>query len=159
MLPVNLRIDREGKIFVYLRKAKTVVEMETELILDVDHAGRWMRGIEMLGSVDFDLATAVKPFNPRRPLESDKVGVTYDPEANAAFFYLSMKGPAARIRKDDPKFKYSHSITPMARIGLDEQGGLVWVSFLPEVGNGNPADFLARVDAPVDNTTNGQNEK
>ena len=70
-----------------------------------------------------------------------------------------MKGPAARIRKDDPKFKYSHSITPMARIGLDEQGGLVWVSFLPEVGNGNPADFLARVDAPVENTTNGQNEK
>ena len=116
MLPVNLRIDRDRKILVYLRKAETAVEMETELILDVDHAGRWMRGIEMLESVDFDLATAVKPFKPRRPLESDKVGVTYDPEANAAFFYLSMKGPAAGICKDDPKFKYSHSITPMGAL-------------------------------------------
>jgi len=154
MLTVRLRIEHEGKITVYLRNAETASEMEDEVNLDVDHAGHWFRGIEILGSVGFDLARAVRPFNPKRPLEAGRVGVTYDEEANAAFFYMKMKtlppGIAAR---------YSHSITPPARFGLDKQGGLVWISFSTEEANESPEDFLALVDAPVERTITGQNAK
>ena len=73
-----------------------------------------MRGIEILESVGFNLARAVMPFNPKCPLEAGGVGVTYDGEANAAFFYVRMKAlPAASA------VRYSHSITPPARFGFD----------------------------------------
>jgi hypothetical protein len=154
MLPINIKIERGGTIRVFLRGGEATAESEDEVILDVDHAGHWMRGIEILGSVGFDLARAVRPFNPKRPLEAGRVGVTYDEEANAAFFYMRMKTLPPGIAP-----KYAHSITPPALFGLDQQGGLVWVSFSSEEANESPEDFLAFVDAPVERETTGPNTK
>jgi uncharacterized protein YuzE len=144
MLPVSLRIEREGNIKVYLRDAETATEVDDEVILDVDHSGHWIRGIEIIGGVAFDLARAVRPFNPKRPREAGRHGVSYDADANAAFFYIEMRplhaGSAAT---------YSHSITPPARFGLDKQGGLIWISFSSKEGNESVEDFLALLDARV----------
>ena len=145
MLPMTLKIEPDGTVKVFLRDVEATAEMEDEVILDVDHAGHWIRGIEILESVGFDLARAVMPFNPKRPLEAGGVGVTYDGDANAAFFYVKMKAmPAASA------VRYSHSITPPARFGVDKQGGLVWVSFSAKEANENSEDFLSLVDAPVE---------
>jgi hypothetical protein len=46
--------------------------------------------------------------------------------------------------------RYSHSISPPARFGLDRQGGFIWVSFYVTEANDNPEDFLAFVDAPIE---------
>jgi len=142
-MPITFRIEPDGVVRVLLRAVEVASEIDDEVILDVDHEGHWLRGIEILESVGFDLAQAVKPFNPKRPQEAAGVGVTYDAEANAAFFHLRMRtlplGKATR---------YSHSITPAARFGLDKQGGLVWISFSVKEANANPEDFLSLVDAP-----------
>lgn len=142
MLPVSIRIAHEGMITVHLRNAETVCEMDDEVILDVDHAGRWIRGIEIIESVGFDLARAVRPFNPKSPGEGHRAGVTYDEQANAAFFYITMK-----TSTDGIAAKYSHSITPSARFGLDKQGGLLWISFSAKEANASPEGFLDLVDA------------
>jgi hypothetical protein len=147
MFPTSIKIERDGKITVHLRNAETASEMDDEVILDVDHAGRWIRGIEVIGSVGFDLAGAVKPFKPKSPSEARGFGVTYDEDANAGFFHVRMAFPSG------VPSKYAHSITPPARFGLDEQGGFVWVTFSAEEANKNPWDFLAFVDAPVERET------
>jgi uncharacterized protein YuzE len=152
MLPINIRIESDGVIRVFLRSVEAKTQVEEEVILDVDHAGHWIRGIEILGSVGFDLARAVRPFSPKRPLEAGRVGVTYDEEANAAFFYMQMKALPPGVAAN-----YSHSITPPADFGLDEHGGLVWVSFSSQEANNSPEDFLALVDASVERTMTGQN--
>jgi hypothetical protein len=149
MLPIGIRIEHDGKITVHLRNAETTSEMDDEVILDVDHAGHWLRGIEVLESVGFDLARAVRPFDPKRPSEAGGVGVTYDEEANAAFFHVKMTLPSGTAPR------YAHSITPPARFGLDRQGGFVWVTFSAQEANENPEDFLAFVDAPVEKEPTG----
>lgn len=79
------------------------------------------------------------------------MGVTYDEQANAAFFYFSMKTPAFRgLNTRD--FKYSHSITPDARFGFDSEAGLVWVRFRLEDENANVHNFVSLIDAPVEDT-------
>lgn len=55
-MPYTVRIDPDGTIKVFLRDVEATEEMEDEVILDVDHAGHWIRGIEILESVGFDLA-------------------------------------------------------------------------------------------------------
>jgi uncharacterized protein YuzE len=149
MLPISIKIEHDGKITVQLRSAETASEMDDEVILDVDHGGHWIRGIEVLGSVGFDLARAVKPFEPKTPSEASRTGVSYDRDANAAFFYLQMAFPAGIAPR------YAHSITPAARFGLDRQGGFVWVSFSAQEANENPDDFLEFLDAPVERETTG----
>src|SRR3954452_16393778 len=92
VLPIRIILDSDDSVTVHLRDNETVRTVRSEAILDVNHAGRWIRGIELVGGVDFNLVRAVMPFKPRRPL-SESEGVTYDEEANAAFIYISMKSP------------------------------------------------------------------
>jgi tetrahydromethanopterin S-methyltransferase subunit B len=147
MLPVSVEIEHDGKITLHLRNAETASEINDEVILDVDHAGHWIRGIEVLGSVDFDLAGAVKPFEPKTPSEANRTGVCYDTGANAAFFYMQMTFPAGVAPR------YAHSITPDARFGLDREGGFVWVSFSAQEATQNPEDFLAFLEVPIKRET------
>src|SRR5689334_11985810 len=123
MLPIRIVLDSDDSVTVHLRVNQTVRTVRSEAILDVDHAGRWIRGIELLGSIDFNLARAVMPFKPRRPLLSKSESVTYDEEADAAFIYIPMKPPATDLL--DTPFRYSHSITPEAEFAFDADGGLV----------------------------------
>jgi hypothetical protein len=148
VLPLRLIIGSDQLLSVVLRDGKAVRRVRSEAILDVNHAGRWIRGIEILGSTDFNLARAVKPFNPRRPLSSQSGGVTYDEDANAAFVYLSIKPPSSS--SFESASRYSHSITPEAEFGFDADGGLLWLRFSPRDANTSAADFVALIDAPVE---------
>ena len=155
MIPVLFKVEADKQLTVYLREARTTSEEDDEAIVDVNHDGRWIRGLELLGGGDFNLARAVKPFHPNRPSEAGRIGVTYDEEANAAFFYFSMKTLPAPPSIDTPDFKYSHSITPDARLGFDDEGGLVWVRFRPEEANASVLDFVSLIAAPVEDTELG----
>jgi|GEM_PF-922802 uncharacterized protein YuzE len=155
MIPVFFKVEPDKQLTVYLREARTTSEKDDDAIVDVNHDGRWIRGLELLGGGDFDLARAVKPFHPKRPSEAGRMGVTYDEEANAAFFYFSMKALSTAPGIDTPDFKYSHSITPDARFGFDDEGGLVWVRFRPEEANASVQDFVSLIEAPVDDTEIG----
>jgi hypothetical protein len=155
VIPVLFKVEPDKRLTVYLREARTASEKDDEAIVDVNHDGRWIRGLELLGGGDFDLARAVKPFHPQRPSEAGRIGVTYDEEANAAFFYFSMKMVPTPPGIDRPDFKYSHSITPEARFGFDDDGGLVWVRFRPEEANTNVQDFVSLIEAPVEDSESG----
>ena len=149
MIPASFKVEPNKQVTVVLRKARTAFEKDGEAIVDVNHDGRWIHGLELLGSVDFNLARAVRPFQPKPP-DAERIGVTYDEEADAAFFYFSMRPLPTPSGIDAPDFKYSHSITPDARFGFDEEGGLVWVRFSPAKANAKVQDFLALVDAPIE---------
>ena len=148
MLPTRIILNSDGLVTVYLREAQLARTVRTEVILDVNHAGRWIRGIEFLGHQDFNLERAVKPFSPRKPLSGEVGGVTYDDEANAAFIYFSMK--SAIVNLPETALKYSHSITPEAELALDSEGGLLWLRFSPRDANESAADFVSLIHAPVE---------
>jgi hypothetical protein len=151
VLPTRIILDSDELVTVYLRDAQSARTVCSEAILDVNSAGRWIRGIELLGGVDFNLEKAVKSFNPRRPLSGESSGVTYDEEANAAFIYFSMKSPV--IYLPETALKYSHSITPIAELAFDSEGGLLWLRFSPREANKSSADFVSLINAPVEHVT------
>jgi hypothetical protein len=155
VIPVFFKVEPDKRLTVYLREARTVSEEDGEAIVDVNHDGRWIRGLELLGGSDFNLQRAVKPFHPKRPFEAGRSGVTYDEEANAAFFYFSMNTLPTPSGIDTADFKYSHSITPEARFGFDDEGGLVWARFRPEEANANVQDFVSLIEAPVEDAASG----
>ena len=155
MIPVLFKVESDKQLTVYLREARSVCEKDGEAIVDVNHDGRWIRGLELLGSGDFNLARAVKPFHPKHPSEAGRSGVTYDEDANASFFYFSMKAPLTPPSISTPDFKYSHSITPDVRFGFGDDGGLIWVRFRPEEANADVQDFVSLIEAPVEEPGSG----
>jgi hypothetical protein len=155
VIPVLFKIEPDKQLTVYLREAPAATEKDGEAIVDVNHDGRWIHGLELLGSGDFNLERAVKPFHPKRPSEAGQSGVTYDEGADAAFFYFSMRTLPTPRGRDTPDFKYSHSITPEARFGFDDGGGLVWMRFRAEEANASVQDFVSLIDAPVEDAESG----
>jgi hypothetical protein len=76
---------------------------------------------------------ATKPFHPELP-DSSKVhrrkpAVTFDPEADAAFFYLEYSAEIMNCSAEDwaRLMKVSHGVNPTSTYGLDADGGLVWI--------------------------------
>jgi uncharacterized protein YuzE len=126
--------QNEHSLCVLLRRNIDVMqERRGEIILDLNHSGNWVRGFEIVGGfVPFSVDKAVRPFNPVQPvsLNSDKSGtVTYDPEADAAFFYLQYAPWVASLSPSEQSQleSVSHSVNPTAIYGLDKSGGLVLV--------------------------------
>jgi len=148
VLPIRIILNSNDSVTVHLRDNQVVRTVRSEAILDVNHAGRWIRGIELVGGADFNLARAVKPFKPRRPLLTKSDGVSYDEEANAAFINFSMKSPDTG--SVETALKYSHSITPDAEFAFDSEDGLVWLRFSPRDANTSSADFVSLIDAPIE---------
>ena len=96
MIPASFRVEPDKQVTVVLRKARTAFEKDGEAIVDVNHDGRWIHGLELLGSVDFNLARAVRPFQPKPPFDAERIGVTCDEEADAAIFlFLNETAPNA----------------------------------------------------------------
>ena len=153
MLPTRIILDSDELVTVQLRDVQSARTVRSEAILDVNNAGRWIRGIELLGGVGFNLETAVKPFNPRRALSGELGGVTYDEEADAAFIYFSMKSPLTHV--PETALKYSHSITPNAELAFDSEGGLVGLRFSPQDANKSAADFVSLINAPIEHFSGG----
>lgn len=119
---------------VRLSDAAMKSERTGDVIADVNRAGNWIRGLELLGSAGFSLERALSPFNPKPRAASVRsslaeLAVTYDGEADAGFLYLPYASPAS-VEHDPLLLKSSRSIEDeSATFGLRADGGLVWVRF------------------------------
>jgi hypothetical protein len=106
-----------------------------------------VRGFEIVGGfVPFSIAKAVSPFAPVRPMPPsipEPGTVTYDPAADAAFFYLDYDPTFNQLTPEErvELQTVSHSVSPIAVYGLDESGGLVWIE-VPLGDLASPDRFL-----------------
>ncbi len=119
-----------------VRLSDAAVERECfgDVIADVNRAGNWIRGLELLGTAGFSLERALAPFNPKlraasvRSVQAE-LAVTYDGEADAGFLYLPYASPAS-VEHDPMLLECSHSIEDdSATFGLAADKGLVFVRF------------------------------
>jgi hypothetical protein len=132
---VKILANNDGKVLLKLRDTAPVVQKPAEVILDLSVQGHWIRGFEMIGGMlDFSLQTAVVPFCAKSPVVGvsvggDRLSVTYDAEADAAYFYVpySSRFRALPNLQREKMTKYSHSINPTASCAFDGSGGLVSV--------------------------------
>jgi hypothetical protein len=119
---------------VRLSDASVEHECTGDVIADMNRAGNWIRGLEVLGTAGFSLERALASFNPKLRADSVRsaqaeLTVTYDPEADAGFLYLPYASPAS-VEHDSALLEYSHSIEDeSAAFGLSADDGLVWVRF------------------------------
>lgn len=119
---------------VRLSDAPVGRECSGDVIADVNRAGNWIRGLEVLGTAGFSLERALAPFNPQPRATSTRSNqaelvVTYDGEADAGFLYLPYASLAS-VEHDPALLEYSHSIEDdSAAFGLSADNGLVWVRF------------------------------
>ena len=151
MLPTRITLHGDGWLILHLREAQPARTVSREVVLDVNDAGRWVRGIELLGGAEFDLARAVGPLHPRKTLGEESSGVVYHEEANAAFLYFSMRSPPPEV--PEKALKHSRSITADAELAFDSAGGLVWLRFSPRHTTSSLADFVSLIDAPLERFT------
>jgi|SRR5579884_1517574 len=104
--------DASGNVLVQLRDGEAAVERRGEIIVDLNHDGHWIRGFEVIGGMmDFSLSAATKPFL------SSRLGglrVTYDEEADAAYFYLPYNRRFTKLSQHERQSAetYSHSVNP-----------------------------------------------
>jgi hypothetical protein len=131
-----------GNVLVQLRDGQVAVERRGEIIIDLNHEGHWIRGFEVIGGMmGFSLKAATKPF-----LSGKLSGlrVTYDEEADAAYFYLPYGRRFAKLRRDEQQSAetYSHSVNPTGLYRFDAQDGLVSVVIPTADAVKNVDDFL-----------------
>ena len=144
MLPRCINIGHDASVKAILREGAAVRVLHSEAIIDITHDGRWLRGIELIGGVDFNLEKAIKPFIPKWPLSRRSSDVSYDGQADAAFLYFKMKE-----QKGDKALRYSHSMTPDAEFAFDARDGLLWIRFSAAEENSNAVDFVSLIDTTV----------
>ncbi|PYV63313.1 MAG: hypothetical protein DMG97_38045 [Acidobacteria bacterium] len=91
---MRILADEIGNVLLQLRDYPSAVQKSAEVVIDLSPQGNWIRGFEMIGGMfDFSLRKAVEPFRAKQPELGEESGgetfkVTYDPEADAAYFYL-----------------------------------------------------------------------
>jgi len=147
VLPIRITLNPDNSVTVHLRDSQAVTTIRHEATLDVNRDGRWVMGIELMGGA-FDLAKAVEPFMPRRPLAGQSGGVTYDKQANAAYIYVPTKSEKTGLIDTD--MKYWESVCLETEFGLDSKGGLVWLRFSTRDANISSAEFVSLIAAPVE---------
>ncbi len=131
-----------GNVLVQLRDTHVAIERRGEIIIDLNHEGHWIRGFEVVGGMmEFSLKAATKPFL------TGKLGglrVTYDEEADAAYFYLPYGRRFTKLRRDEQQSAetYSHSVNPTGLYRFDSQDGLVSVVIPTADAVKNVDDFL-----------------
>ena len=151
MLPARITLNSKECLTVHLREAQLARRAGCKVVVDVNEVGQWIRGIKLLASHEFDLASGVRPFNSQKPLGRESSVVTYDDRAGAAFLHFSMKSPDTNSPQTD--LKRSRSINSEAELALDLQGGLIWLRFSPGDANVSSADFVSLIDAPLERFT------
>jgi hypothetical protein len=147
----RLVAENADVVLLYLRDdIQATQQKQGEAILDLNRSGNWVRGLEMIGGfVPFSLAKAVSPFSPVRPAfpkRSEPGTVTYDAEADAAFFYLEYDSDfhSLTLQEQAELNLVSHSVNPTVVYGLDDLGGLIWVR-IPLADLAGPADQFLRL--------------
>ncbi len=119
--------DAGGSVHIQLRDGEVAIERRGEIIVDLNRDGHWIRGFEVIGGMmDFSLSVATKPF-----LSAKQGGlrVTYDGEADAAYFYIPYNRRFTKLKRDEQQSAetYSHSVNPTGLYRFDAQGGLLSV--------------------------------
>ena len=157
---MKILVDNAGNVLLQLRDCSPAAKKAAEVIIDLSSQGNWIRGFEMVGGMfDFSLRRAVEPFRATKPALGESGGetfkVTYDPEADAAYFYLPY---GSRFRSLSPRERarmteYSHSINPTATCALDTSGGLVSVAVPTADATGPLQTFLYLFDVEQGTTT------
>jgi hypothetical protein len=51
VIPVFFKVESDEQLTVYLRETQAASEKGGEAIVDVNHDGRWIRGLGLLGGV------------------------------------------------------------------------------------------------------------
>jgi hypothetical protein len=146
----RLILEGPDLVRVHLRGDLDAVEQKQgEVILDINRSGNWVRGFEIVGGfVPFSISKAVSPFNPVRP-NAENVALagtaTYDPEADAAFFYLEYAPDFGQLTPQEQAYMkvVSHSVSPTALFGLDDSGGVVWIKI--PIADAGPANQFLRL--------------
>jgi hypothetical protein len=125
-------------IEVRLSEAPVEHEYNGDVIADVNRAGNWINGLELLGSgLQFSLERAISSLpresagmsvkSPRKPV------VTYDEDANAGFLYLPYASPISvehELQSNPLLLKSSYSIEDdKAAFGLAGDKTLVSIRF------------------------------
>jgi hypothetical protein len=131
-----------GNVLVQLRNGHVSVERSGEIIIDLNHEGHWIRGFEVIGGMmGFSLKAVTKPFLASK---LDGLRVTYDEEADAAYFYLPYGRRFTTLRRDEQQSAetYSHSVNPTGLYRFDTQGGLISVVIPTADAVKNVDDFL-----------------
>ena len=149
--------DAGGNVQVQLRDGDVAVERRGEIIVDLNQDGHWIRGFEVVGGMmDFSLSAATKPF---RSLRSGTLKVTYDQEADAAYFYLPYGRRFNKLRKVEQEAAetYSHSVNPTGLYRFDTQGGLLGVVIPTADAVRSVDDFLFFFDWSICSATIWQN--
>lgn len=90
----HFEIAPNGDINLWLRPgAQAESTRSVPIVVEMDARGRWVRGFEVL-SPGFLLPRAIEGIGTLEAPGRGRPGVvTYDPEANAAFFYLWERTP------------------------------------------------------------------
>jgi len=148
VLPARITLHSDEWLTVHLREGPLARRVGRRIVLPINDAGRWVRGIEFPADAGLDIEKAVRPFHPRKPAAGDEGGVTYDERADAAFIYFSMKSPDAG--SPETALKCCRSIAVEADLAFDSLGGLVWLRFSPREANSSAADFISLIDAPLE---------
>jgi len=127
-----------------------------DVLADVNRAGNWVRGLELLGSAGFSLERALAPFNPKPSVASVRSAqvelvVTYDGNADAGFLYLPYASPASierELQSDPLLLKCSRSVEDeSATFGLNSDRELVYVRFKVPTSE-RPETFLRLFGSP-----------
>ena len=140
---------------VRLSDAPVEHERTGDVVADVNRAGNWIRGLELLGCAGFSLERALAPFSPKPRAASVRspqaeLAVTYDGEADAGFLYLPYASPASverELQSDPLLLKCSRSIEDeSATFGLSPDKALVFVRFRVPASE-TPESFLRFFDS------------
>jgi hypothetical protein len=127
-----------AKIEVRLSDAPVVYELAGDVIADVNRAGNWINGLELLGSgLQFSLERAISPLARVSTDASAKLQrealVKYDEDANAGFLYLPYESPkkVEQERQSNPLLlKSSYAVEDdNATFGLAADKTLAFIRF------------------------------
>jgi hypothetical protein len=127
-----------AKIEVRLSDAPVVHELAGDVIADVNRAGNWINGLELLGSgLQFSLERAISSVargsgEAASQLQREPL-VKYDEDANAGFLYLPYESPTKveQERRSNPLLlKSSYAVEDdNATFGLAADKTLVFIRF------------------------------
>jgi hypothetical protein len=126
-------------IEVRLSEAQIESEFSADVIADVNSAGNWIRGLELLRSgAQFSLELALASFerraySPQHRGSRQDFSISYDESADAGFLYLPYASPDSieHELKSDPGFlRVSYSVEDdNAAFGLTTSGALAYLRF------------------------------
>lgn len=139
---MKIMAEPNGNVHIHLRDVEVAIERRGEIVVDLNLEGHWIRGFEVIGGMmDFSLKIATSPFLSAKP---GGLTVTYDNEADAAYFGIRYGSRFAKLSQQERQFAetYSYSVNPTGLYRFDVRGGMVSVVIPTADLVRNVEDFL-----------------